>query len=94
MSKLDKEVILEIIEKLVGDTSIHGETYADNISYKNNELLGELILDLVSKMNEDMGRCFNDYRGSMKTLARLKYRHLKFIYEELGLYLEGLNENE
>lgn len=45
---MKKEVILEVVKKLVGEIDPVGSTHVDDIRFKNLETMCELVEDLIS----------------------------------------------
>lgn len=61
--------IEEIIDKLVGDITIHGETYADCESLKNLDNARTIILHLIDKISKNC-EYKNDVRYSVKKICK------------------------
>ena len=51
--KEEKELMVKILKKITPDTSWHGETWADDRSIENTEVLGEMALLMPSQKRSE-----------------------------------------
>lgn len=78
----DKEFILEVLKRITPDTSWHGETYADDKSIKNIDILEEMIYFLLDELfNCSTVPEGNKGNGSFKAIARQKQKVIQYIKE-------------
>lgn len=78
----DKEFILEALKRLTPDTSWHGETYADDKSLDNMDILEDMICFLL----DELFCCStvpegNKGNGSFKAIAKRKQKAIRYIKE-------------
>jgi hypothetical protein len=73
--------ILEIVEKLIGNTCAIGETHFDEKANENIEVLGQLVYDLVGKLIEIKEDNFDRYEHSRKVNGKKANYILKNIKE-------------
>lgn len=78
----DKEFILEVLKRITPDTSWHGETYADDKSIENIDILEEMIYLLL----DELFICStvpegNKGNGSFKAIAKKKQDVIHCIKE-------------
>lgn len=83
MSRLDAEQIVEVVMALTGEIRAHGETYADEKSYKNQKVLEEVIFQLVHKMYKNTFYA-ERAEGSMKEIGEEAKAFLKELADEYG----------
>lgn len=78
--KEEKELMVKILKKITPDTSWHGETWADDRSIENTEVLGEMAYFIMSELFKD---CVvpegNKGNGSFEAIARKKQEIIKEI---------------
>ena len=66
---MNKEYTLEqILDSLIGHTSIACETNYDNESYANLEILNDIAIYIMQKLY-DNAEWYDDYRASAKVIA-------------------------
>lgn len=79
----DKEFILEALKRITPDTSWHGESYADDKSLDNINILEEMIYFLLDELFIDStvpeG---NKGNGSFRAIAKRKQKAIQYIKEE------------
>jgi len=91
--KYDVETLKNIVLDLIGNIGMHGDSRLDSISSDNNDVMGELLIELINEFSSNVSPCYEDYRSSMKLLSRKKYKYLKFIYGEIGLLITEIGEH-
>lgn len=63
--------ITEVVDRLIGDVSWHGETTSDDRSLENLELLDDVFIHLLEKL-EDLQRARNSHPGNYSAEALAK----------------------
>ena len=88
----DKEFILEALKRITLDTSWHGESYADNKSLDNIDILEDMICFLLDELfNCSTVPEGNKGNGSFRAIAKRKQKVINYIEEE---YFEKLEERK
>lgn len=96
----DKEFITEAVRRLIPDTSWHGETYLDDKSLDNLDILRDII-EIV--LDELTGDCIvpegNKNNGSYNAIAERKQRIISWVLEGLADYstmceIKGRDDDE
>lgn len=78
----DKEFILEVLKRITPDTSWHGETYADDKSIENIDILEDMICFLLDELfNCSTVSEGNKGNGSFKAIAKKKQEVIHCIKE-------------
>lgn len=79
----DKEFILEALKRLTPNTRWHGETYADDISLDNLDILDEMIYFLLDELFiNSIVPDGNKGNYSYEAIARKKQKIISFIKED------------
>lgn len=85
--KEEKELMVKILKKITLDTSWHGETWADDRSIENTEVLGEMAYFIMSELFKDsVVPEGNKGNGSFNAIAKKK----REIIEEIGYSYFGI----
>lgn len=79
----NKEFILEALKRITPDTSWHGETYTDDKSLKNIDILEEMIYFLLNELFIDSTvPAGNKENYSYEAIAKQKQKVINYIKEE------------
>ena len=77
------DIILEVINKLVGNIEPHGESYHDEIAYDNQEELIYRIRELIGALGAN-SRYKNRVEYSVKKIGERAHDSLKDLYDIIG----------
>lgn len=88
----EKQFILEVLKRITPDTSWHGETYSDDKSIKNIDILKEMIYFLLDELFIDSTvPDGNKGNGSYEAIARKKQMLIAFFksfFEDVDVIIE------
>ncbi|WP_129736751.1 hypothetical protein [Massilimicrobiota timonensis] len=91
MMHLDEEIIIEMLNRMIGNIHAHGETNHDNLAYDNlmafDEVLGYMINEIIDEAEKFNSPYFSEKRSGDYALTMLKNLHEYF--EDI---LSSLNE--
>lgn len=94
----NEEFILEALKRITPDTSWHGETYADNKSIKNIDILEDMIYFLLGELFEySIVPAGNRGNYSFEAIAKKKqkvFNSIKGNYFETEEELKNDNDND
>lgn len=75
--------ISDILDKLVGSTSVHCETNHDNQSIENLQEI-ELIANWLMKRLHENSKWYGDYRASANDVAIRTYEIIEYINNSIN----------
>lgn len=91
--KMNTLNLLEVIRKIIGDTSPSGDSHIDSERIENAKQLNMLLYELVIQVAEDT-QCIFDYRHSMTKVSEVAYGTIKEINTITQDCINGIEEKE
>lgn len=97
MKSLDKEVIIEMLIRMIGNIHAYGETNHDEISYENLMVFDEILDSFIGGVIEEAQKCnspyFSEKRSGEYALTMLKNLN-EYLQDTLPELLELHGEEE
>ena len=92
--KLTPEQIVDIVKKLVGQTSWWGDSWKDDESFENLKVYGEVIYQLVCDLADKHISSLNKQEGCVQTLNKQYDRYLSYINDIMLDSIAEINQNK
>lgn len=97
MEHLDEEIIIEMLNRMIGSIHAHGETNHDNLAYNNLMAFDEILDSFIGEVIEEAQKCnspyFSEKRSGEYALTMLKNLN-EYLQDILPDLLELHGEEE
>lgn len=99
MMHLDEEIIIEMLNRMIGSIHAHGETNHDNLAYDNlmafDEVLGSMIKEIIDEAEKFNSPYFSEKRNGEYALTMLRNLHeyLEYILSSFNELKEDTSNN-
>lgn len=80
---MNPEMLIKVMEKLVGNITPGGETYSDNMAYDNQENLIELAEEMVYMLIRN-SKYKDRSEYSVEKIGKRAHAALQTLYKEIG----------